>query len=303
MKLAVVCASGIGDALIFQTVSVAAAMQGREVATYSNHLSSFGRWLPPGLDWRAQPTVENIEEELGSFDAIFLQHDNSPKAFAIKKLKIPVYSFYGAHHLLKHGLFDKTQDYVCDRNLTMVENVRIAARQFFGLAAVTMGLVPPFGLVHRRWPRRIAIHPTASAVDKMWPKEKFLWVASQLKKDGYEPVFTVPAGLQAEWGGPLLQTLEDLASFIYESGAFLGNDSGPGHLASLLKIPHLIIAGNGLQMPLWRTGWLAGAAICPPKWLMKFKPLRKRWPFFVSKKNVIKNFKKNTLNELTVIKS
>ncbi len=295
MKLAVICASGIGDALIFQMVAHAAALKGWEATIFSNPLAGFGRWLPPGSLCRAQPPVEKVEERLASFDAVFLQHDNSPKAFAIKKLKIPVYSFYGAHLPSKHGHFDEAKDYVARRSQTMVDNVRAAAWEFFGLKAEENGFAPPLGLVHRRASRRIAIHPTASSVDKMWPKEKFLWVADQLKREGYEPVFTVAPEERAEWGGPLLHSLEDLASFIYESGAFLGNDSGPGHLASLLKIPHLIIAGNGLQMPLWRTGWHPGAILMPPKWLMRFKPLRKRWPFFVSKRNVIKNFKKNVL--------
>ncbi len=295
MKLAVVCASGIGDALIFQLVTHAATLRGWDATTFSNSLASFGRWLPPGSLYRAQPPVEKIEEHFASFDAIFLQHDNSPKAFAIKKLKIPVYSFYGAHLPSKHGLFDKKRDYVAMRNQTMVDNVRTAAWQFFNISAEGNGFSPPFGLVHRRASRRIAIHPTASSLDKMWPKEKFLWVADRLKRDGYEPVFTVEREQGTKWGGPLLHSLEDLASFIYESGAFLGNDSGPGHLASLLKIPHLIIAGNGLQMPLWRTGWHPGASLTPPKWLMRFKPLRKRWDFFISKNNVIKNFKKNAL--------
>ncbi len=76
-------------------------------------------------------------------------------------------------------------------------------------------------------------------------KEKFLKVAAWLSREGYDPVFTVAPYEQSEWSGPLFPQLEDLASFLYESGAFLGNDSGTGHLASLLKIPHLIIPGNG----------------------------------------------------------
>ena len=177
----------------------------------------------------------------------------------------------------------------------MVANVKAAAWQFFELLVGEHGFVPPTGLIYRRTKRRIAIHPTASSIEKIWPKEKFLWAAEKLRKDGYEPVFTVAPEERKEWGGPMFSTLEDLASFIYESGAFLGNDSGTGHLASLLNIPHLIIGGNGLQMPLWRTGWHPGRVALPPRWLMRFKPLRRRWDFFVSKKSVIKNFKKNVL--------
>lgn len=295
MKLAVVCAPGIGDALIFQTASHAAHSQGWEATTFSNHLASFGRWLSRADKCAPQPPIEEIESCLAPFDAIFLQHDNSQKAFIIKRLKIPVYTFYGAHSTSKHGLFNKERDYLANRNKPMLENVRLALWQLFKIKGEGNGFAPPPGLIHRRFKQRIAIHPTSSSEEKIWPKKKFLKVADRLKNEGYDPVFTLAPHEQPEWNSPLFQTLEDLASFIYESGAFLGNDSGPGHLASLLKIPHLIIAGNGRQMPLWRTGWDPGVVVTPPNWLMWFKYMRPIWKFLISEENVIKKFKKSIL--------
>ena len=295
MKLAVVCASGIGDALIFETISHAIRSHGWDATTFSDPLSSFGRWLPENAKCAPQPSLEEIETKFAPFDAIVLQHDNSKKAFAIKSLKKPVYTFYGAFLSSKHGTFQKEKDYQCDRSKTMVENAKMALFHFFGIQAKGNGFAPPAGLIHRRFNRRIAIHPTASSKEKMWPKENFLKVAERLRKEGYEPIFTVAPHEQPEWGGPLFPKLEDLASFLYESHAFLGNDSGTGHLASLLKIPHLIIAGNGLQMPLWRTGWEPGSLIAPPLWLMQFKFMRKHWRHLISEGSVIKNFKKNIL--------
>ncbi len=109
-------------------------------------------------------------------------------------------------------------------------------------------------------------------------------VAAWLKQEGYDPVFTVSPSEAPEWGSsPLFPTLGDLASFLYESGAFLGNDSGTAHLASLLEIPHLIIAGNGLQMPLWRTGWLPGHTIAPPPWRCSSSTCEKTGKFFFQK--------------------
>src|SRR5579864_3358503 len=102
MKLAVVCASGIGDALLFQTISHAASQKGWEATTFSNHLASFGPWLSPHCLTRPQPS---LEESFSEFDAVFLQHDNSPKSFRIKSLNIPTYTFYGVHLASKHGPF------------------------------------------------------------------------------------------------------------------------------------------------------------------------------------------------------
>jgi ADP-heptose:LPS heptosyltransferase len=295
MRLAIVCASGIGDALIFHTLVPSLQKSGWETTIFSNHLASFGSWLPPNLSLAPSPTLDEIEHLFSPFDAIFLQHDNSPKAFKIQTLKIPLFSFYGSHVPAKHGPFSAEKDYVCDRNQTMVENLRRAAERFFGLKTLHSGFHPPSGLIHRHFKRRIAIHPTASSALKMWPKEKFINVAKALKMEGYDPVFTVSPKEQLEWDGPLFPTLESLASFIYESGAFLGNDSGPGHLASLLNIPHLIVAGNGREQPLWKTGWHPGTCVTPPPYLMRFKLLRKHWELFVSEKSVIKNFKESAL--------
>jgi hypothetical protein len=296
MKLAVVCASGIGDALIFQTLSQALETLWWETTTFSNHLPSFGSWLPQNARLAPDPSLSEIEEIFSPFDAIFLQHDNSPKAFKIKTLEIAVYSFYGAHVPSKHGPLSSARDYLCDREETMIENLRRAALQFFGVKALENGLKPPKGLVHRKNQKRIAIHPTASSQEKIWPREEFLRVADALKERGYDPVFTVSPKEQPEWGGPIFNSLADLASFIYESHAFLGNDSGPGHLASLLNIPHLIIAGDGLGLPLWKTGWYPGTYLAPPPWLMQLKLFRKRWPRFISVNNVIKNFNQSVLS-------
>ncbi len=93
MRLAVVCASGIGDALILHTISHAARLKGWEATTFSNHIADFEPWLPSGSSVASQPSQE---ESFSEFDAIFLQHDNSQKAFRIKAIKkVPVYTFMG----------------------------------------------------------------------------------------------------------------------------------------------------------------------------------------------------------------
>ncbi len=155
---------------LFEMISQAIRSKGWEATTFSNHLSSFGKWLSPLARTAPQPPLEEIERVFSSFDAIFLQHDNSPKAYKIQSMKIPIYSFYGAHVESKHGFFDRERDYLCDRNATMVENIANAAVQFLGTLPEGNGFAPPSGLIHRRFKRRIAIHPTASSKEKIWPK-------------------------------------------------------------------------------------------------------------------------------------
>lgn len=292
-RIAIVCASGIGDALIVHSIAHLTKQQGWIPTTYTNHLQGLASWLP-GFFFAPQPALDAIHETLSSYHAIFLQHDNSPKAFAIKALPIPIFTFYGAHLASKHGPLTE-RDYVCDRNKTMVENIALASEKFFGQKHFDNGLRPPCGLIYRRFPKRIAIHPTGSSNDKIWPRENFLAIASALKKQGYEPVFTVPDQERAMWDAPELKTLGNLAAFLYESGSFLGNDSGPGHLASFLQIPHLILGGDGTQMPLWQPGWRKGTVVSPSPCLMYFKAFRKQWKKLIRTKHVLKKLINNEL--------
>lgn len=281
-KIAVVCAAGIGDGLIMHMVSHHLQTLGYEVTTFSPHLSSFGPWL------KSYSFAKEPSDTFENFDAIFLQHDNSPKAKRIHSLPLPVYTFYGSHNPSKHGALRQQLDFVCDPNQTMVENTVAAMHHFFGSASKENGLSVPKGLIHRKFPRRIAIHPTSTSAAKNWSKDKFLSLACELKQKGYEPVFTVAPHELKEWDGPLFPTLADLSSFIYESGMFIGNDSGTGHLASYLHIPHLILGPDPIQLRLWRPGWGMGATMTPPLWLTRGKLLKKGWRSFIFKKNIIK---------------
>lgn len=275
-QIEIVCAAGIGDALIFHIASYHLSLAGLSVTTVTPH--RFGKWFD-GYRFSDVPIA----------DTIFLQHDNSLKAKQIHASNRSVYTFYGSHLESKHGPLRSGFDYVCNPKLCMVENLVLAIQTLFHLPATPEnGFHPPPHLIHRRYPRRIAIHTGSSDKDKNWPLEKFMQVADFLKNQGYEPTFL-----------PLFPTLEELASFIYESGFFLGNDSGPGHIASCLNIPHLIIGRDQKQMELWRPGWLKGTILTPSPWIPNCKPLRIRknwWKSLIPTKKVIKILNDQVLN-------
>lgn len=272
-KVAVVCAQGIGDSLIMHIAAHNFTKSGYEVTTFSNHLGSFRSWLP-SYQFALQPSVEEIETLFSSFDLIILQHDNSPKAKKIKTLP-NCFTFYGSHSPEKHGSLS-SYDYVCNPNHSMVDNLVSALTQWFGFTSKENGLTPPPGLIHRKYPKRIAIHPDGSSLEKKWTLSKFQKLSTLLTKQGYEPIFLT---LNEK---PLCSTLEALASFLYESGSFIGNDSGPGHLASYLQIPSLIIGQNPKHFRLWRPGWLPAIIATPSPWVSYFKFTRKRWKSFLS---------------------
>lgn len=279
-KIAVVTASGMGDGLIMHIASHNLAQKGFQVTTFNDHLPGFGQWL------NGYTLSKNPMEE--SFDAILLQHDNSPKAQAIKALNKPVYTLYGSHKVSKHGPLTDL-DFVCDPTKPMGNNVQDAITKWFGSCSMENGMHPPSGLIHRKYPKRIAIAPKSQDPKRNWPMESFEKIATHLKQKGYDPIFV-------EKETHLFPSLEELASFLYESGGFIGNDSGPGHLASCLGIQSLIIGRSHSHLLLWQPAWKPPIVITPPRWTSHFRWTRNHWKSFIPTNIVKKSAINITLN-------
>jgi ADP-heptose:LPS heptosyltransferase len=104
------------------------------------------------------------------------------------------------------------------------------------------------------------IHPFASRADKAWPAERFVAVADHLRANaGLESVFV---------GGPF----DDLAPFaqfrtfrdaplaevkrlMSAAHLFIGNDSGPAHVAAAFGVPVVVLFGpsDPVTWAPWRT--------------------------------------------------
>lgn len=94
--------------------------------------------------------------------------------------------------------------------------------------------------------RRVLIHPGSGGADKCWPAERFERLAHALRARGMDPRFVIgevemerwPAEvlrrLRNEHGAAALDTLDALADAVAWCDAFIGNDSGPTHLAAFM---------------------------------------------------------------------
>ncbi len=299
-RLAIVCSDGLGDGLVMLIASCHLRTIGYEPVIFSPHLSGFGPWLP---EERPRPHPKSWPEALETFDAVLLQHDNTARAHAIASLRtprFPVYVFYTNYRLSKHGPLPNPLvfDYCFDESRTMVDNIVCGLEALFSSKALSdTGLRPPAHLVHRKFDRRVALHPISGHPFRNWPKRKFLALSKRLKSLGFEPFFLLTPDLRGEWpeeNALFFSSLQDLAAFIYESGYFIGNNSGPGHLASSLSIPTLILGHQELHLRFWRPGWLQGGILFPSRKIPK--PLRDRyWKLFISIRSVLNSFKSNVL--------
>jgi heptosyltransferase-3 len=292
MRFALVPSAGIGDGLLLQIAARHLCSLGHEVTTFSSPLLALAGWFPD-TKWEPTFSAEEAKKILAPFEAIFLQHDNSSKSKIVKNLPQKVFTLYGSHHPSKHPPLQSQLDFVCHPFLSMAENIKRASGTLFpgGALSLDNGMSPPPSLLHHRHPKRIAIHPVSSSPQKNWRKKHFLKLADRLCKEGFEPVMIVPPHQAHEWGTPLFETLHELASFLYESGALIGNDSGPAHLASNLHLPTLVIGPSRAHLHFWRPGWERSRICAPRSWVDHFRWTRERWSFFIGVEKVMKEFR------------
>jgi heptosyltransferase-3 len=296
-QFAIICAEGIGDGLITSIAAHNLRKQGHLVTLFSPHLHLFGSYLEPG---NYLPLPQNFEEALKSFDAIILQFEDSKKAkeiLSLRKKGFVIYLIYTNYRLSKHGPLDENFDFPVDETKPMVHNLCNAVKKLFHIEGSSQNCLPPrLETTHRKYQKRVLIHPTSSREDKNWRKKRFLKLGDKLEKLGFEPMFILSPKERTSWpeniNAPHFESLEKLVPVIYESRFFIGNDSGPAHLASYYQIPHIIVA-QGRQMPLWSTGWLPPRILTPPRLVPNIKKMRLReekWAYFISTKRVVSAF-------------
>lgn len=103
-------------------------------------------------------------------------------------------------------------------------------------------------------------HPFASEPSKAWPAERFLAIAGELKRTlGLKPVFLAGPGDESSvftafevWNSA---PLERVKSLMAGAQLFIGNDSGPAHMAAAFGVPVVALFGDSdpaIWGP-WRT--------------------------------------------------
>jgi ADP-heptose:LPS heptosyltransferase len=107
--------------------------------------------------------------------------------------------------------------------------------------------------------RYCVLHPFASAPDKTWPADRFCEVARYLKLWNITPVFLAAPGddTSAFAAHRVVQgSLQDAKAVISKAAVFIGNDSGPAHMAAAFGVPSVVLFGNSnpaIWGP-WETG-------------------------------------------------
>jgi ADP-heptose:LPS heptosyltransferase len=152
------------------------------------------------------------------------------------------------------------------------DNWRILG-QALGLEMPTRQEIP-FPLAACDKTREILIHTGAGQRVRVWPLENYQKLAAHLRQNHYRVKVACDPD-QREWwlqnGESAVvtpRTATELFSVVSQSSAFIGNDSGPGHLAAFAGVPTFTLFGP--QVPEWfvplhpAAEWVEGKA-CPYK--------------------------------------
>jgi len=122
--------------------------------------------------------------------------------------------------------------------------------------------------------RAVLIHTGAGQPVRVWPLEGYRRLVARLRERQYQVQVACDADQRNWWlaagekSVATPQSVSELLALIDQSTAFIGNDSGPGHLAAFAGVPTFTIFGP--QLPEWfaplhpAAEWIEGKA-CPYK--------------------------------------
>jgi heptosyltransferase III len=109
------------------------------------------------------------------------------------------------------------------------------------------------------YPPYVVLHPFAATPEKTWPSERFIAAADQMQATGLQPMIVAgPADDVTPFSkfqvlrNPPLGALKSLMS---GAALFIGNDSGPAHVAAAFGIPVVVLFGpsDPVTWAPWRT--------------------------------------------------
>lgn len=142
--------------------------------------------------------------------------------------------------------------------------------------ALGLALPPRPAMFHSQQTKRVGVvlHSGAARGFCIWPLEHFQPLIARLRSQGYSVRVLCDPSQHAQWlrlgepGTLAPHTVTELMAQMEDARVFIGNDSGPGHLAALCGLPTFTLFGPHLPedwAPLHPAAeWITGRT-CPYK--------------------------------------
>jgi len=144
-----------------------------------------------------------------------------------------------------------------------------------------------------KYNNRVIIHPFSSRAVKNWPTTKYVELAHRLQDKGLEIIFSIAPNEELQWQAvngsmvfdtKIFSSIWELAKLYYQSGLLIGNDSGAGHLAALLRLPTITIMHRYRPGFAWRPAWGNNRMVQPSRYA--FLLGRQYWKQTISERKV-----------------
>lgn len=207
--------------------------------------------------FEGNPDVDEIREDMTRADLVLNLHGGT-RSMALTAMSRAKFRAGFAHHRYNVVYSDKipTAQEILGVSRRVHTAEHLASAMFW--LGVPQQEIPRAKLFSNPPPSSrpyAVIHPFASAPDKTWPAERFLEVARQLNMD---PIFL--AGPTDDLGPfkdfqTSRSTLKTTKSLISGASLFIGNDSGPAHIAAAFGVPVVVLFGpsDPVTWAPWRT--------------------------------------------------
>jgi heptosyltransferase-3 len=275
----------LGDSLLAMIVVNNLVRNGHRVVVFGDYMHALRDWFPD-FDIYRTPKDDEANVAYHAFDVLLHTYPRNvvgdTRAWHPRVLVMDEWPIF---RQLK-SMVD-THVEICEKEL--------------GLTQITRGngCRAPHHLRFRENPGRVAIHPSATLKQKMWVPRRFVALAAQLRSRGFQPEFILAPNEREEWrrhlqthgfAMPDFQSLSDVAAFIYESGRFVGNDSGLAHLASNVGTPAVSLMVRNKIAKRWRPDWTESRAVLPLPILPGKIAKDKLWKYFLPVSRVVKAF-------------
>jgi heptosyltransferase III len=108
----------------------------------------------------------------------------------------------------------------------------------------------------------VVIHPVAATPAKTWAAANFLELAAHLKSSGLDPVFIgAPSDDLTQFHPTLQSSLDGVKALLAGAALFVGNDSGPAHMAAAFGVPVIVLFGDS-DPEIWGP-WRTASQVLP----------------------------------------
>ena len=281
-KVALMLGPLMGDGIVSMPIAQRLKEEGCKVTVFSDHLYALRDLYP---DYKIRPFGKHLRKDSVGFDLLLYPHQKEWPYYGHKPRKGQVRITFREH-----------KTFYQMKNIR--ELYREMCKEIFGFDEMKREcpLVLPKSAKKAKYTKRIVIHPTASERFKEWSKEQFVQLANELRGEGFEPVFILAPNEMKDWsaveGATCLESLKDLAVFLYESRFFIGNDSGPGHLAAAVGTPMLTLFVRKKMMVRWSATEERQRVMLPWLHLPGHKMKSIYWRRFVSVRRCMRRFQR-----------